>query len=87
MKEIKKETKFLVINRKKLDEYFSQFIKEKFITPEEQAVIDKIPFFQVLKEVRTKNKYIVCNQDEPYAEKVWKLILRGEQKKQEKRKP
>lgn len=27
------------------------------------------------------NKYIVCNQDEPYAEKVWQEILKGEDNK------
>ncbi len=29
----------------------------------------------------TRNKYIVCNQDEPYAEKVWNIILAGEDTK------
>lgn len=27
------------------------------------------------------NQYIVCNQDEPYAEKVWRVILDGEDAK------
>ena len=30
----------------------------------------------------TDNKYIVCNQDEPYAEKVWQTILEGEERKE-----
>ena len=34
---------------------------------------------------RSKGKksasYIVCNQDEPYAEEVWRMILDGEDKK------
>jgi transcription elongation factor Elf1 len=29
----------------------------------------------------SKNKYIICNQDEPYAEEVWQIILEGERKK------
>lgn len=29
----------------------------------------------------TDNKYIVCNQDEPYAELVWQIILLGERAK------
>ena len=29
----------------------------------------------------TDNKYIICNQDEPYAEKVWQTILEGEDAK------
>ena len=27
------------------------------------------------------NRYIVCNQDEPYAEKIWQMILDGERAK------
>jgi hypothetical protein len=27
------------------------------------------------------NAYICCNQDEPYAKEVWKIILAGENKK------
>ena len=27
------------------------------------------------------NKYIICNQDEPYADKVWEIILEGEDAK------
>lgn len=30
---------------------------------------------------KKQNEYIVCNQDEPYAEKVWQAILDGEDKK------
>lgn len=30
------------------------------------------------------NRYIVCNQDEPYAEKVWQMILDGEREKKAK---
>jgi hypothetical protein len=26
---------------------------------------------------KSENRYIVCNQDEPYAEKVWQTILQG----------
>ena len=29
----------------------------------------------------TDNRYIVCNQDEPYAEEVWQTILKGEDAK------
>lgn len=31
----------------------------------------------------SKNRYIVCNQDEPYAQKVWEAILEGEKEKKE----
>lgn len=38
---------------------------------ERRRILEKKPSF-------TKNNYIVCNQDEPYAEAVWDLILLGE---------
>lgn len=31
----------------------------------------------------SKNRYIICNQDEPYAPQVWDIILEGENKKLE----
>ena len=30
---------------------------------------------------KSKNTYIVCNQDEVYSERLWELILTGETKK------
>ena len=30
------------------------------------------------------NNYVCCNQDEPYAEKVWQTILQGEDEKDKK---
>ena len=33
------------------------------------------------------NKYIVCNQDESYADEVWEVILKGEKQKEIKAKP
>jgi len=30
---------------------------------------------------KKENNYIVCNQDEPYAEKIWQMILDGEREK------
>jgi len=38
---------------------------------ERRRISDKNPGF-------ARNNYIVCNQDEPYAEAVWQLILLGE---------
>ena len=35
---------------------------------------------------KLNNKYIVCNQDEPYAKKVWQNILEGETNKKNKNK-
>jgi hypothetical protein len=60
------EEKFIVINRKHLKEVPSKLEKQ---------------FTEILRKIRDyipKNKYIVCNQDEPYAKDVLSLILAGE---------
>ena len=33
------------------------------------------------KKIWSKNKYIICNRDEPYSEKIWQAILDGEDSK------
>jgi len=78
----KKENKYLVIKLEDLDKYFSQFTKGTFTTEDEQNTIDTLTWNEVLREVKNDNKYIVCNQDEPYAELIWKIILMGEDAKQ-----
>lgn len=88
MSEVKKEeNKFLVIKRGSLDDYFSQFQSGLFPTAKESSVINRIPFMKVINDLKNDHKYIVCNQDEPYAEQVWQVILEGERKKQEAKKP
>ncbi len=68
------EEKFLVINWKYLeDDPFGQNFSEK----ESQAITY---FKQALKQLTDlslvpNNKYYVCNQDEPYAQKVIDIIL------------
>lgn len=79
---IKKENKFLVIKLEDIDNYFSQFTKGMFATPNEYETIHNIPFLTVVNELKNNNKYIVCNQDEPYAELIWQIILLGEKAKQ-----
>jgi hypothetical protein len=83
MKEVKKENKYLILKIEDVENYFSQFTENKFTTPEEQARIEQEPFWAVVNELdkTNKNKYIICNQDEPYAELVWQIILLGEKAK------
>ncbi len=68
------ENKFIVINRKRFNELESE---EGIITG--LALIDCISRFRRAYEKDTGKKmnqrYIVCNQDEPYAEKVKAIIL------------
>lgn len=82
----KKENKYLLMKTEDVENYFSQFTKNKFTTAEEQAVIEQEPFWTVVNELNkaNKNSYIIINQDEPYAELVWQIVLMGEDAKKVK---
>lgn len=77
----KKENKYMVLKLEDLDNFFSQYTKGVFTTPAEQDEINSVPFVYVIEQLKNDNKYIVCNQDEPYAEEVWQIILKGEDSK------
>ena len=66
------EEKFIVINKKHLEEA-------------KEEIPDKInEFIELLGFISNwlpNHKYYVCNQDEPYAQKVIDIILTGEDKK------
>ena len=49
---------------------------ETMLTETEQEILACI-----IDKLDNINEYIVCNQDEPYAEKVWQAILSGEDAK------
>jgi hypothetical protein len=81
--------KFIVINRKHIDVYEKNDIEE---VPDENGrnpivnrLFDSLHafVFGYNKALGRKigNKYYVCNQDEPYADKVLEIILQGEQDK------
>lgn len=65
---------FIVINKKHLEE-----IRKKYPITYEL-------FIDALEDINSKlkkhNKYYVCNQDEPYAQKVIEVILEGERLKE-----
>ena len=64
--EVKLEEKFIVINRKYLKSQQDRF---------------RIAFYNALYDLTLPdNKYYVCNQDEPYAQEVINIILKGEKK-------
>ena len=63
------EDKFIVINKKHLDKMPWGLRRRLILTLEE--VIENLP----------GHKYYVCNQDEPYAQKVINTILAGESEK------
>lgn len=76
MDELKKEDKFIVINWKRLEE-LSETGHQGYLSAE--GFRRELGKFVTRYEQRTgktmDQQYIVCNQDEPYAEKVWDLIL------------
>lgn len=72
-----KENKYFVLKLDDLAEY---------TTTEERLFLDKVAVQIAEGRRRDKrepyNRYVVCNQDEPYAENVWRAILNGEDAKQ-----
>lgn len=78
----KKEEKYLVIKLEDLENYFSQFTKGTFTTEDEQNYMDSLTWNEVTYALQHDNKYIVCNQDEPYADLIWHIILMGEDSKE-----
>lgn len=78
----KKEEKYMVLKLDDLENFFSQYTKGIFTTDAEKKNIDDVTWKEVLDAVKNDNKYIVCNQDEPYADLIWNIILMGEDAKQ-----
>ena len=71
----KDETKYLVLKWDDIKCYLSW---------NDQCMFQK--FVEHINECRRQagksvNQYIICNQDEPYAEQVWRAILKGEESK------
>jgi len=60
--------------------------KEKFFVINRKHVLEKLNggelhlFDTLMRKLSTNNKYLVVNQDEPYAKDVWNLIEKNEQK-------
>jgi len=73
--EFKKERKFVVLNIRDLN---------KYLDDNDLRSLSNI-CAKVTKgrhgDGKPENNYIVCNEDEPYAEKIWQEIANGEAKK------
>lgn len=65
------EEKFIIINTKHLRQ-IPEKLQESFMTQ-----------LLLIKDYIPKHKYYACNQDEPYAGKIIKIILEGENEKRE----
>jgi len=94
MMEFKIEEKYLVIKKSDLDEFLSHYSSgatdRRDYLPGHIEAIDRLSFREVLNGIaalRTKHgknphpRYWVCNQDEPYADMIIRLIELGEKSK------
>ena len=76
-----------VCNCRSVGECFHDWIRFDWFTPEVKGLIKAYKSFIKAYKKRTgkdypDNNYYVCNQDEPYAQKVIDIILEGETKKE-----
>lgn len=77
---------YLVVKTKDLDKYF---LKYNFIWNKKEDSSEKILFMKIINRIREMresegkkdNRYIVCNEDEFYAEAIRRIILWGEEMK------
>lgn len=82
--------KFIVINRKHLQELLKHHEKRNY--PDKYNSVLQLEKWQSFFHASyasnigpLDNKYYVCNQDEPYADKVLEVILEGEREKLKKK--
>ena len=78
MTAVKEENKYLVLKWDDIEKYLSSEYTNKL-----QDVCIKIQLEREADEKLGTNKYIVVNQDEPYAEEVWQTVLHGEEAKKQ----
>ena len=76
----KEERKYIVIKMADLDKISKQMRQNNWDVHLEN-ILEAIRILRDNDGRPTDNKYIICNQDEPYAEKVWQTILEGEDAK------
>lgn len=76
-----REIKFYVFKKEEMDIILgnNSELKEDF-----ETIRSLIKQYRIERNKKPVNSYIVCNQDEPYATKVWDIILKGEEEKEKK---
>ncbi len=88
----KNKKEFIVLNRKRFDEVFElkDDINKAYLEYVLTMLIKALDFFKNtfnstpgLKKM--DQKYYVCNQDEPYAQEVLDVILKGEKEKEKQK--
>jgi hypothetical protein len=88
MKQLK--NKFIVINTKRFEEMNEYWQRVHNLSNDEyhpctmiflEALAEFISDYKRITEKEMNQKYIVCNQDEPYAQDVLEIIINGEKEK------
>lgn len=74
-----KEQKYFVL---KIEDLRDVCDLEPLVARELEHVIERYTAYRKFCRKDHDPQYIVCNQDEPYAEKVWRIILSGENEKE-----
>lgn len=77
----KELNKFFVLKNADLKQFLDKHDKDEELLIALQKIVEGIKQMRVKQGKNPDNNYIVCNQDEPYADDVWDLILQGEDKK------
>ena len=78
---IKREIKFYVFKKEDVDVVLDRhpLLAEYF-----QTISSLVRLNRIARNKKPMNDYVVCNQDEPYSEEIWKIILDGEKAKEAK---
>lgn len=90
----KKEDKYIVVKIKDFED-FESFVALECPSIEDEYAVDLdrawddverdiSGFKRILEYLNNQNKYIVINQDEPYANAIWDIIIAFENLKEEK---
>lgn len=72
MNDFKVERKFVVLNLKDINHYLDENDQRSL-----GHICSKVCDGR-MKDGKANNSYIVCNEDESYAQEVWKVIQNGE---------
>lgn len=73
-----RKVKFVVFKIEDLQKYFASRPEQRFHF---QRITEGIAKQRETEGKNKYNKYVVCNEDEPYSIHIWKIILQGEDNK------
>lgn len=77
----KEWNKYFVLKNADLKQFLENYDPDDELLNALQDVVVGIQKMRIEQGKNPDNEYIVCNQDETYADDVWDLILKGEDSK------